>query len=445
MPRQQLTSQQLKQAKALLRQSNMRNKRVPRSYKSSSSYGGRGAYYVQGGLYGRAKLGPVKAGGALQAGYSSGTVNIPTIKGLGSYKVENIRHNVFMSDPPMIKNARSIEGATVIRHREYLGPIISSTVAGQFKIQSYALNPAQSQSFPWLSSIAQNYEEYRPNGVMYEFKSTCSDAIASSTNLALGQIMLATRYDPTDPPFASDIEMLNYEFAQSGKVSDNVCHYVECDTKQSPLTHLYTRPGSAGGDQDLRFSDFGTFYIASSGLQGTSVQLGQLWVSFEFLLYKPKIASLQSTPTALFKWYNPSITSSAPLGAGVFQYNAENDVQATVSANIITFPQLASPVTWLVVINWAGFTAMSSQFNSLTLTNCVRVKAFNNNASGTGIAPQASLTGTTNESMVMYISTNANTVPNINFANNVAFTGAGYVDGCITQVAYLDPAIYGSV
>jgi len=148
--------------------------------------------------------------------------------------------------------------------------------------------------------------------------------------------------------------------------------------------------------------------------------------------------------TALFKWYNPSITSSAPLGAGVFQYNAENDLNATVTANILTFPQLSTPVTYLVVINWAGYTAMSSQFNSLTLTNCVRVKSFNNNNSATGIAPQASLAGTTNNCMVMFISTNANTVPNINFANNVAFTGSGYVDGSVTQVAYLDPAIYGS-
>jgi len=406
---------------------------------------GRGAYYVTGGLYGSGKLGPFKAGAALQGGYSSGNANIPAIKGLGSYSVDRIKHNVLMSHPPSIHNSRTLEGATVVRHREYLGPITSSSVAGAFKIQSYPLNPAQAQSFPWLASIAQNYEEYRPNGVMYEFISTSSTAIASSTNLALGQIMLATRYDPTDPAFSSDVEMLNYEYAQSGKVSDNVAHFVECDIKQSPLTHLYTRPGAAAGDQDLRFSDFGTFHIASSGLQGTSVQIGQLWCSYEFLLYKPKIGALQATPTALFKWYNPSITSSAPLGAGVFQYNAENDVPMTVTANILTFPQLSTPVTWLVVINWAGFTAMSSQFNSLTLTNCVRVKQFNNNASGTGIAPQASLAGTTNECMVMYISTVAGTVPNINFANNVAFVGAGYVDGCVTQVAYLDPAIYGSV
>lgn len=405
---------------------------------------GRGAYYVSGGLYGSGRLGPFKAGAALQGGYSSGSTNIPAIKGLGAYSVDKIRHNILMSNPPSIHNAKGIEGATVVRHREYLGPITSSSVAGAFKIQSYALNPAQSVSFPWLSSIAQNYEEYRPNGVMYEFVSTCSTAIASSTNLALGQIMLATRYDPTDPAFTSDLEMLNYEFAQSGKVSDNVMHFVECDIKQSPLTHLYTRPGAPQGDQDLRFSDFGTFHIASSGLQGTNVQIGQLWCSYEFLLYKPKIGSLQATPTALFKWYNPSISQNSPLGAGIFQYNAENDLNVTVTANILTLPQLSVPVTYLVVINWAGYTAMSSSFNALTLANCVRVKSFNNNNSATGIAPQASLAGTTNHSMVMFISTNAGTVPTITFSNNVSFAGSGYVDGSVTQVAYLDPAIYGS-
>jgi len=210
--------------------------------------------------------------------------------------MSTIQHNTIMKpDVPEIRNAAYAEGATIIRHREYLGPIITSATAGDFKIESFALNPAQSTTFPWLSQLAQNYEEYKPNGLLFEFRSTASDAIASSTNLALGQVMLCTQYDPTDPEFDTDIELLNYSWAQSGKVSDNLMHFVECDPKQSPMSHLYTRTGSNASSSDLRFSDFGRFSIATSGLQGTSVQVGQLWVSYEFLLYKPKVGASQST------------------------------------------------------------------------------------------------------------------------------------------------------
>lgn len=344
-----------------------RRARVPsRPYRAVR---GKGAYYVAGGVYGQGKLGPFKAGGALHAGYSQGNVSIPKVHGLGAYNMSNIKHNVLIKpDLPEIRNAKYREGGTIIRHREYLGPVYSSDVASSFKIDSYPLQPAQSVSFPWLAKIASSYEEYTPNGIMYEFRSTCSDAIASSSNLALGQIMLATQYDSTDQPFASDIEMLNYSWAQSGKVSDCVQHFIECASNQSPLTHLYTRAGHEVTPfaDSLRFTDFGRFSIASQGLQGTSINLGQLWVTYEFVFFKPKIPTTLASDNGFFKYdngyTNTTMSVAYPMGQTLSSgsYSSHNNLDITLSydgatgAGYIYFPPAGDPVTYQVSLNWRG-------------------------------------------------------------------------------------------
>lgn len=323
---------------------------------------GRGGYYFSGGAYASGKVPYLgKIGIGAQAGYSKGTYRGAKLSGLGAYNVSNIRHNVLIKpDIPEILNTYYQEGGTIIRHREYLGPIVTSDTAGQFKINSYALNPAQEQSFPWLAQIAAQYEEYKPNGLMFEFRSTASDAIASSTNLALGQVMMATQYDPTDPEFTSDIELLNYTWAQSGKVSDNIQHFVECDPKQSPLSHLYTRTGGPSDESDLRFSDFGRFSIATSGLQGTSVQIGQLWVTYEFIMFKPKLSQDQFQPGS---WYHArnffSVDETHPFGTiNAVEFDPQNNIEIGLKYaggnGVIVLPQLSKPTSFMISVSYDG-------------------------------------------------------------------------------------------
>jgi len=369
------------------------------------------------------------------------------------YYISNIKHNVLIKpDLPQIQNARYAEGATIIRHREYLGPIITSDVAGAFKINNYPLNPAQSTTFPWASQIASNYEEYRPNGLMFEFRSTASDAIASSTNLALGQVMMCTQYDPTDPEFLTDVQMLNYSWAQSGKVSDCVQHFVECDPKQSPLTHLYTREGATSSDSDLRFSDFGRFSIATSGLQGTSVQIGQLWVTYEFLMYKPKLGS-QSAEAGGWFHYNSDIGVSATQPAGTIAdgiYDDENNLGLVLSDNVnycnITFPIQNAPSTYMVVITYVGGSAASvsaPSFSPTTDPNIQFVQHRDQNTSAIITEPPSSIT-TTSCTVVTWISIAVSqTAPVLIWGAGGSLPTSPRMDLYVCQVPYLDPDIYG--
>lgn len=327
---------------------------------------GRGAYYVTGGGSGSGSLGPLKVSGHVNAGYATGGGDkvlgyiAPKVTGVGAYNISSIKRNVLLKPGmPMVANAIYAEGGTIVRHREYLGPVISSATAGEFKQNRLSINPAQSYTFPWLSSIASNYEEYRPNGLYFEYRSTCSDAIASSTDLSLGQVMLCTQYDPTDPPFTGQTDMLNYFWSQNGKVSQDVMHFIECDPAQSPLSHFYTREGSNSTSTDLRFSDIGTFTIATQGLQGASVTVGQLWVSYEFIFYKPKIGRFGSEPGGWTRVSNAEgVAGNTPWGTLTeIQKYPGNNIGCTVDyflGNRLVFPVMNISSTFMVYCMWVG-------------------------------------------------------------------------------------------
>jgi len=418
--------------------------------------GGKGAYYITGGAYGRAKLpGLGRFGAAMNAGYSSGLVTAPQLSGLGAYQLSDIRHNVLLKpEIPQMVNTIYAEGGTIIRHREYLGPIITSSTAGAFKIQSYALQPAQDESFPWLSQIAASYEEYKPDGLMYEFRSTCSDAIASSSNLALGQVMLCTQYDPTDPAFTNDVQMLNYSWAQSGKVSDNLQHYVECDPKQSPLSHLYTRNGSAASEADLRFSDFGRFSIATSGLQGTDVQIGQLWVSYSFVLYKPKLPVNSAVAGGFFHFWNDnSVTTTEPLGdvsSGTIDPESNLDVTldgsdpADNTRALVTFAGQNQPQSYMITWSYFGSSTASVVSPSLGSTSDPAITFINynyNNTDPTIDNPNSAAT-TSQCCVVSWITIDGDGQSHNLILNPGVIPATPAVDFYICQIPYLNPALY---
>lgn len=324
---------------------------------------GRGAYYVSGGAYGSLGYGPAKVGAAINAGYGKGnTSKIPPIRGLGAYSV---RKNVFLTgDPPSVSNTRWANGGVVIRHREYIGDVISSPIANTFDVATYAINPGLSATFPWLGTVAQNFEEYEMSGMLFEFKTMSSDAL-NSVNTALGEVIMATQYNAANPPFSSMASMLNYEFSESVKPSSSCIHMIECDPHQSPITRLYVRGGTNPSGTDIRLYDFGSFSIATNGMQGTSVNVGQLWVTYEFVFYKPLLGT--SVGVGYYHYAATSaisgVADATPLGTAVATNSppgANGGVSAVSSLGIsidvvnqrINFPVVDADATYELILSW---------------------------------------------------------------------------------------------
>jgi hypothetical protein len=88
---------------------------------------------------------------------------------------------------------------TIITNREYIGDVISAN-PNTFSYTTYPLNPGQNATFPWLASIASNFESYRFRGLVFEYKSMSADAL-NSVNTALGSVVLSVQYDAANGPF----------------------------------------------------------------------------------------------------------------------------------------------------------------------------------------------------------------------------------------------------
>ena len=246
------------------------------------SAGGEALGTAAGSLFGPAAA---KLGGLL--GGKLGHL-VEQITGFGDYKIQQNSIMKGGMTAPQIVNS-SNKGGVIIRHREFIGDITATT---GFNVQSYLIQPGLVTTFPWMSQIANAYEQYRLRGMIFEFQSTSSDALLSSaTSTALGTVTMQTDYDVADAPPSSKRQMLACEFSCTNKPSCSFIHPIECKKSLTPQSMLYTR-GSisppAGFDQ--RLYDFARFNIATEGMQSAGGVLGSLFIIYEIELFKPQFA-----------------------------------------------------------------------------------------------------------------------------------------------------------
>nr|AOV86314.1 putative capsid [uncultured virus] len=286
------------------------------------------------------------------------------LTGLGDYSV---KRNVLMGNnlPQIVNNTGP--GGTTIRFQEYLGDVYTGGT-DVFKIDSYLINAANPKTFPWLSQIAANYEQYDIEGMVFSFTSTSADAL-NSTNTALGTVMMATQYDVLDEPFNSKTEMLNYEFSTSCKPSHSNLHMIECDPRQTTINELYCLYNQeVPPNGDPRLYHLGKFSIATTGFQHNQpTNIGQLQVTYQVRLLKPKLYTSLGLTTETYTAYAQgaadTFTDVIPLGDyrtewRVIYSNSDIKVAAETENGpaIIQLPQSTARLTYLVDIWWYGVT-----------------------------------------------------------------------------------------
>lgn len=237
------------------------------------------------------------------------------VTGLGKYKINS--NSLLSQGAPLFQNS---VGETLITHREFLGDI-GGTIP--FSNRAYSLNPGKSLTFPWLSKLAQNYTQYRFEGLIFYYRST-SGASVASTNTSLGTVVMATNYDVTAPLYTSKVLMESAEYANSGIPSSDQLHPVECDPRQNPLGIQYIRTDNAAGT-DSRFDDLGRFQLATVGMPANGASLGELWVTYKVRLIKPRldggaglICAHLKTGTACTVTNTFSVSGWGPLSGSTF-------------------------------------------------------------------------------------------------------------------------------
>lgn len=188
----------------------------------------------------------------------------------------------------------SVNGSDVqITHEEYIQDIVAPSLAGAFDMLQFPLNPGLEGTFPWLSQVAANYEEYELKQCIFTYRSTTTD-IGSSTTGQCGTIIAATDYNPAHPAFYDKPSMLRYDGSQSQKTTEHLMHGVECDPRKlSGSAGKFIRTTPIAVTDDIKSYDVGTTCVAVANLPaGFSNQaIGELWVSYTVVLRKPKLVS----------------------------------------------------------------------------------------------------------------------------------------------------------
>lgn len=177
-------------------------------------------------------------------------------------------------------------------NREFVRDIFAPAASSVFEVQEWELNPGLPNSFPWLSQLAVNFEEYELVQLAYTFKSTVADFASNSGQV--GQVLMATQYNPDSGSFATKDEMMLYEGGMSCKTTESLIHGIECDPKKvAGSTQKYVRVGTIPPTEDLKNYDLGKTSLAVINCPSTyaNQQIGELWVSYTIVLRKPKIAS----------------------------------------------------------------------------------------------------------------------------------------------------------
>lgn len=183
----------------------------------------------------------------------------------------------------------------VYSNREFVRDVFAPVSQTAFYLESWSLNPGLATSFPWLSQIAINFEEYEIVQLIYTFKSTVADFASQSGQV--GQVIMATQYNPNSDAFADKEEMMLHDGGMSCKTTESMLHGIECDpAKNSGSSQKYVRAGKLPPTEDLKNYDMGKTSIAIINAPATYAgqQLGELWVSYTVRLRKPKLASLNA-------------------------------------------------------------------------------------------------------------------------------------------------------
>lgn len=322
---------------------------------------------INGGGYlggaGASALGvPGSAAAANGIGRALGA-RISKLIGSGDYASNDVSANSLIK--PKGLSAQSSFGGGLgslrIKHREFVGDIATGASTGVFSNNVYPINAGLSNTFPFLSTLATNYDQYIFHGLVFEFVSTT----AGTASGAMGSVVLSADYNPNATPYQNKHVMENSGYAVSTRLDGSAMYGIECAKSEIPNQGYMVRNSS--NVVDKASYDMGTFQIAtapSSGFTASSV-VGELWVTYDVELRRP---SLSPNRFGYARFTRSSVGSTTPLGTSGVSAIGYGACQAVAPLNStkINFEQTNQGDIFKVDLYWTGATAATIAYPTIS-------------------------------------------------------------------------------
>jgi hypothetical protein len=354
---------------------------------------------------------------------------IGSIFGSGDYEMvgQAPSYNV-LSNGNQIPKFSSTHATNIVCHREYLGDITGTT---DFVNRKFPINPGSSTTFPWLCTIAQNYQQYRIHGLIFEFRPLITDFVTAG---APGVVIMATNYNADEPLYTTKQAMENSEFAVSVKPTRDLIHAVECAPGQTPLSEMYVRPAGLASNLDLKFTDLGNFQFASQG--NPNQLLGELWCSYNIEFFKPLLPNDVGGNIQTQSVCRSGISAAAPLGT--IAVSSTGDLADFLIFSPTVFVFTAQPGNlYLVQFTWTGTVGVAYVPPNIVVTNGTIITPYFNDTTTAIVVPSsAAPTQIAFDQVIIKCTTPSptNLVVTIGVAGTLP-TGTTQVDLLVTQIS----------
>jgi len=165
------------------------------------------------------------------------------------------------SKPKFMSGSKGI----VIQHRELITQLISSSVANAFSATDLTINPGKSGTFPWLSTLAGNFDQY-------VFRSLKFHLVSNQPTTVGGRIGLGYDYDSTDPAPADRNEFFSMTHHAECAPWDSVMLQIPVDGKMRFVNSHTTT--------DSKLIDCGQITLMSDTITATSTALADVIVDY---------------------------------------------------------------------------------------------------------------------------------------------------------------------
>lgn len=199
-----------------------------------------------------------------------------------------------------------------IVNKELVAPL--SGTSG-FTASKYSLNPGIVGTFPWLSTIAADFKQYRFHRLKFHYITRCGSSTA-------GSMILSPFYDPKDPAPTTETQATDTQDAVEDAPWKDFCCALDINALFELGPRKLIRSSITGGD--LATYDCGNLFACTT--DGSATNWGKLWVEYDVELFVPHTGPPDYTyPTRTSEF--SLITANQAFTNGVaaaLQYNSVN-------------------------------------------------------------------------------------------------------------------------
>jgi hypothetical protein len=173
--------------------------------------------------------------------------------------------------------SRSALSKIRFKHSEYVADLASDHTK-EFVRTPFSINPGDESLFPWLSKLADNFEQYEFHSLEFSFSTM-------QPTTSVGYMILAVDYDASDVnDHLSKGDFLAFDGAAKCPIWSGVS--IRC-----PPSNLkgrrFVRGSPPKGTFDIKMYDLGT--LETVNYCNATQTVGELYVSYDVTLYIPEV------------------------------------------------------------------------------------------------------------------------------------------------------------